>query len=231
MPAITHPYGTGQSDYEKYIRTEELFKLQHLPDEQCNDDELLFQVIHQVMELWMKVAIQDLDRAGRLLDEDNYEEATLAFTRVSRIVNSLAKQILIIETIAPTDYHTIRLKLGKGSGQESPGFNRMMEIPDELGPKIDALIERSGLSLLEVHRAPKEHSTLFRLFMSILDYDEGFQRFRYDHFAIVRRIIGDRVRSLKGVPAAAPATTTTERLFPVLWDVMNELTRETGVEY
>jgi tryptophan 2,3-dioxygenase len=45
--------GKGASDYERYLRTDELLALQKSPDERVHPDELLFQTVHQSSELWL----------------------------------------------------------------------------------------------------------------------------------------------------------------------------------
>ena len=47
--------GPGGSDYERYLRTDELLSLQRRPEEQAHRDELLFQTAHQASELWLKL--------------------------------------------------------------------------------------------------------------------------------------------------------------------------------
>src|SRR5262249_14128239 len=46
--------GPGASDYERYIRTDELLALQKSAHERAHHDELLFQITHQSSELWLK---------------------------------------------------------------------------------------------------------------------------------------------------------------------------------
>ncbi|MBK9240386.1 MAG: hypothetical protein IPL75_08965 [Acidobacteria bacterium] len=64
--------GPGATDYERYLRTDELLALQKTPAQMAHRDELLFQTIHQSSELWMKLACFELDtvithvQAGRL---------------------------------------------------------------------------------------------------------------------------------------------------------------------
>ena len=48
--------GAGASDYERYLRTDELLALQKTPEEWAHRDELLFQTVHQSSELWLKLA-------------------------------------------------------------------------------------------------------------------------------------------------------------------------------
>ena len=55
--------GPGASDYERYLRTDELLALQKTPEEMVHRDELLFQTVHQSSELWLKLAVLR-DRGG-----------------------------------------------------------------------------------------------------------------------------------------------------------------------
>src|SRR5438874_8461952 len=48
--------GAGASDYERYLRTDDLLSLQKTEDERAHHDELLFQITHQSSELWLKLA-------------------------------------------------------------------------------------------------------------------------------------------------------------------------------
>ena len=52
--------GTAATDYERYLRTDELLSLQKAPAEVAHRDELLFQVIHQASELWLKLAAAEV---------------------------------------------------------------------------------------------------------------------------------------------------------------------------
>src|SRR5437763_728001 len=53
-------HAPGESVYERYLRTEELLSLQKPEDELVHHDELQFQVVHQVFELWWKEAAFEL---------------------------------------------------------------------------------------------------------------------------------------------------------------------------
>ncbi len=55
--------GKGASDYERYLRTDDLLALQKTPDEQVHPDELLFQTVHQSSELWLKLGTSEVARA------------------------------------------------------------------------------------------------------------------------------------------------------------------------
>ena len=57
--------GSGASDYERYLRTDELLALQKTPEEWVHRDELLFQTVHQSSELWLKLASSEVEEAAR----------------------------------------------------------------------------------------------------------------------------------------------------------------------
>ena len=56
--------GAGASDYERYLRTDELLSLQKTEEERVHHDELLFQTVHQSSELWLKFATTEVDKAA-----------------------------------------------------------------------------------------------------------------------------------------------------------------------
>jgi tryptophan 2,3-dioxygenase len=224
--------GRTLTEYEQYIRTEELFALQKPAEERLNPDELLFQVVHQTAELWMKLARNECERAAHHLERDEPFAAGALLKRVGMILKLLSDQLPILETMPPQSYHAIRMGLGRGSGQDSPGFNRILEeVPPRLWPAFEGALTRQSLTLLDLHRGHHEHPGLFAALSGMLDLDENFQKFRYNHFSLVRRVIGDQVKSLKGIPASMLDRGTRAPLFPPLWEVVNELTREWRPEY
>ena len=144
----------------------------------------------------------------------------------------LREQIVILETMAPVDYHVIRTSsLGRGSGQESPGFHKLLNVGKRLWPVFEALLGRRKLSLIEIERTPRQHDEVFRLVQALLDYDEAFLKWRFTHMRLAFRIIGSEVLSLKGVPASQLEMGTREPLFPRLWDTISELTTEHKPSY
>ena len=59
--------GTAETDYERYLRTDELLALQKDPRDVVHHDEHLFQAVHQTSELWLKLASQEIALATTLL--------------------------------------------------------------------------------------------------------------------------------------------------------------------
>jgi len=229
MSAHTGPIleGRGDTDYERYIRVPELLELVKPTELLAHPEERLFQTTHQAAELWLHHIDYEVGRVAELLRGDQVAHAAELLERCARIINLLRQQIVILESMAPADYHVIRTtSLGRGSGQESPGFAKLLEVGRRLWPDFEALLGRRGVSIIEIERAPRVHEELFRLVQAMLDYDESFLNWRFTHMRLAFRVIGAKVLSLKGVPASQLEMGTREPLFPRLWDAISELTSE-----
>ena len=100
------------TDYEKYIRTEELLALQKTPEALTCHDELQFQIVHQAHELYMKLIEHELRFACQLLGNQEVARAVTTLGRVSQVQHVLLRSIDLLDTMAPTDYMMIRTGLG-----------------------------------------------------------------------------------------------------------------------
>lgn len=219
--------GRGSTDYERYVRVPELLELQKPIEQLSHPEERLFQTMHQSAELWLHHVDYEIGRTVAYLEADNIHHAADLLHRCRLIVDLLREQIVILETMPPAEYHVIRTSsLGRGSGQESPGFKLLLEVGKRVWPHFKAVLERRSLTILDVQRGPREHADVFRLLQAMMDYDEAFLKWRFTHMRLAFRVIGDRVMSLKGVPAAQLDAGTREPLFPELWDAISALTAE-----
>src|ERR1700760_3130219 len=75
--------GEAPSDYERYLRTDELLALQKTPDEWVHRDELLFQTVHQSSEIWLKHAWMEVEEATRLIEARDVAGALRLLRRAS----------------------------------------------------------------------------------------------------------------------------------------------------
>ncbi len=224
-------FGDGTSDYEKYIHTQQLYALQKRPEEWVNEEELLFQVVHQAMELWLKVCIQHLEQAIVWMGDDTLHEATRFLTRTSEILMWLGEGLKFPRSMAPWDYHKIRMGLGKGSGQESPTYQRIHKVVPRVLEAFNALIARHGVTLDEIHQQRASQQPLYDLMWAMTQLDQELMHWKYRHYNVVKRIIGDAVMSLKGIPAKSLERTTLEPAFPDLWDVINRTTNSYNAKF
>ena len=212
------------TDYEKYIRTDDLLSLQKSPEALTCHDELQFQIVHQAHELYMKLIEHELRFLATLLQADEVPRAITTLGRIARIQRVLLASIDLLDTMAPTDYMTIRTGLGRGSGQESPGFKTLLRLPQEVvWPAFASFLERDGTTLRQIYDHPHDHHALFQLAEGLVDYDQLLQTWRSRHLMLVYRIIGTGTPSLKGKHSDLLAHGMKTRFFPALWDVRDDV--------
>lgn len=234
MSAHTGPIleGRGNTDYERYVRVPELLELQKPVELLAHPEERLFQTTHQAAELWLHHVDYEIGRIVEAIGSDETAVAAELLDRCRRILDLLREQIIILETMAPADYHVLRVaSLGRGSGQESPGFAKLLEAGKRIWGPFAELLARRNVTPLEIERAPRERPELFRLVQAMLDYDEAFLKWRFTHMRLAFRVIGSKVLSLKGVPSAQLELGTREPLFPELWETISALTAEHKPSY
>jgi tryptophan 2,3-dioxygenase len=101
-------------------------------------DEMLFIVIHQTKELWMKELLHELRFAIELVEASKVAEAYKAMARISRIQAVMTLSWDVLSTLTPVDYLKFRHVLGTSSGFQSAQFR---EIEFRLGLKNAAFVE------------------------------------------------------------------------------------------
>jgi tryptophan 2,3-dioxygenase len=97
-------------------------------------DELLFIVIHQTKELWLKEMLHELKLAVSLVEQDQFSPAYKALARISRIQSVMTLSWDVLSTLTPVDYLAFRHVLGTSSGFQSAQFR---ELEYRLGIKND----------------------------------------------------------------------------------------------
>ena len=106
--------------YGQYLALDALLAAQHPISD--HHDEMLFIVIHQAKELWLKQIVHELKLALRLVRQDKLIEVHKNLSRVSRIQAVMTQSWDILSTLTPTDYLTFRGVLGTSSGFQSAQF-------------------------------------------------------------------------------------------------------------
>jgi tryptophan 2,3-dioxygenase len=226
-PPWYKPCAMASTDYERYIRTDELLGLQKSAADLSCHDEMQFQIVHQASELWMKLIEFELGRLVELLDADEVASAVTTLRRVGKVQRLLLAQTDLLDTMSPKAYMTVRAGLGQGSGQESPGFRTMLRLPGEtVWPAFERFLARRGVALRAIYEEPETHHALFQVCEGLLDHDQLLQSWRYRHLMLVYRIIGTGTPSLKGKPSDLLARGMKTRFFPALWEVRDELFAE-----
>ena len=216
--------GTAASDYERYLRTDELLALQKHPEEFLHKDELTFQVVHQSSELLMKGAAWELERALLALEEGDHGNCARLIRRANMELDYPISMLHILETITPYDYHLIRAGLGHGSGLDSPGFLAMLHIGPRLGRAFYEQLHHAGLTVDDMYRRHEEFFGLHDVAERMLDFDERVQVFRFHHLKLAQRIIGGGVVGTMGTPVEVLHQRQEHVFYKELWDVRNQIT-------
>jgi tryptophan 2,3-dioxygenase len=223
--------GRGASDYERYLRTDELLSLQKPPEEMSHRDELLFQTVHQSSELWLKLAWFEVETAIRFLRERKVSAALRLLRRANDAVKMVTTFLDMLEHMSPWEYtRGVRPVLGHGSGFDSPGWKGVRWVSPELGTVFHELRNESGLSVLDVYVRGREHEELYQLAEQLTEWDERVTLWRSRHLKVVERIIGGEVVGTQGTPVELLGGLIKQKFFPELWNVRNKLTALAGSE-
>ena len=216
-------------DYELYLNTGALLACQKDFADLTNRDELQFQIVHQVEELWMKLLTYTLlDVDGHLLAGETHRVITL-LGRCHRLLRLMTDQLTLLETMSPKEYQQIRLQLGNGSGQESPGFRILLKIIPELWRSFEArYLKAESRTVRSIYDHDYAHDAAYAVAEALIEFDELFGKFRWDHIFLVHRSIGMGSASLKGRSVDLLQAGARHRFFPELWDVRVAMTDDWG---
>jgi tryptophan 2,3-dioxygenase len=217
--------GNAASDYERYLRTDELLALQKTPSEVVHHDEHLFQAVHQASELWLKLATTEIEQAMALVSGDGVAPAVRLLRRANDCMNLVIAQLHMLDHLSPVDYAIVRTALGHGAGFDSPGFRRVHRVSPALAEAFDALLERRGVDLIGIYCAGYAQDDLYQLAEQMITWDERVILWRFHHLKVVERIIGGNVIGTQGTPVEVLGKRIDVRFFPKLWTVRDEITR------
>jgi tryptophan 2,3-dioxygenase len=201
--------GTAKSDYENYLRTDELLSLQKGPEIWEHRDELLFTVVHQCSELWLKLATSEISEAAQQLQENNLREPQRLLSRAVLCIHQTHNALDMLEKMSPWDYQQVRRALGHGSGFDSPGFNKLRKLVPQLGVEFHRLLSESKIDLLTLFLNDRSHEDLFQLAEWLLELE---------------RSIGTLVAGTQGTPVEALSKLDEFRFFSELWEIRSQIT-------
>ena len=140
-----------EMSYGDYLNLEEILNAQHPLSKE--HDEMLFIIIHQASELWLKLAGHELAAAMRFIESEQFGPAFKVISRVKQIFIQLTQSWNILSTLTPVDYLKFRDALGKSSGFQSFGYR-----------SIEFMLGNKNKSLIEVHKSNSQaYDTLTNL--------------------------------------------------------------------
>jgi tryptophan 2,3-dioxygenase len=224
--------GDGTLDYELYLNTRALLSCQKDFTKFCNQDELQFQVVHQIEELWMKLIGYTLLDIDEFIQQENTNRVLTLFRRVHLAQRLMIEQLALLETMSPKEYQEIRLQLGNGSGQESPGFRILLKMHPYLWQSFKGTyLDKHGLTVEKIYNSEYSHADAYVVAEALAEFDELFQKFRYVHIQLIQRTIGMGSKSLKGRSVELLNEGQRVRFFPELWEIRSHMTDSWGAQY
>jgi tryptophan 2,3-dioxygenase len=113
-----------EMSYGDYLQLDKVLSSQQRLS--AHHDEMLFIIIHQASELWMKLILHELSAAIRCIRCGELEAPCKMLSRVSRIQQQLIQSWSVLSTLTPAEYMEFRDKLGHASGFQSYQ-NRLIE--------------------------------------------------------------------------------------------------------
>jgi tryptophan 2,3-dioxygenase len=178
--AVAAPPSGAHTDFASTMSYGDYLKLDQLLAQQAplsdSHDEMLFIVIHQASELWMKLVIHELRAACAAIRADELGRAFKMSARVSRIQNQMIQSWDVLSTMTPADYLAFRHKLGHASGFQSYQYRT-----------IEFLLGAKDAATLAPHQhRPDIHAELTRTLTGPSLYDEAIRLLARRGFAIER---------------------------------------------
>ncbi len=257
--------------YSDYLALDTILDAQHPRSD--SHDEMLFIVQHQTSELWMKLALHELEAARNAIIAGDMRPSFKMLSRVARIFEQLNSSWDVLRTMTPSEYTRFRDALGQSSGFQSWQYraieyavgnkNGAMLAPHAHDPVVVAdlqtrlgtpslydevlrLLARSGFDVdatvvdrdwtqpyaahpsvhaawTQVYRDPQTHWSTYELAEKLVDFEDYFRRWRFNHVTTVERIIGFK-RGTGGTAGTAYLRRMLDTvLFPELWDIRTSL--------
>jgi tryptophan 2,3-dioxygenase len=152
-----------EMSYGDYLKLDQLLSAQNPLSDQ--HDEMLFIIIHQSSELWLKLASHELCRALTCIRDNDFGPAFKVISRVKHIFIQLTQSWNILSTLTPSDYLEFRDDLGRSSGFQSAEYR-----------KLEFLLGNKNRDMLKVHKSnPGVYQSLDRLLNQASLYDEVIQ--------------------------------------------------------
>ena len=233
---------SDEVNYTSYLALDELLQLQRPRSRPEHSDELLFIVVHQSSELWFKVILHELDGLITAFENREAGQALWRIQRLNTLMRIVSEQLSSLETLPPQHFAQFRGYLGSSSGAQSVQFRAIeaasglrdahfMHALEEHGddPRPREARARRGrrcrtlfLELLEANDTKIEDlylgpgpTVLFFLAEALLEYEQLFGQWRFNHVQLVERVIGPSTSGTGGTLGSRYLMRTIDqRFFP-----------------
>ena len=194
--------------YAGYLALDDLLNAQHPRSDQ--HDEMLFVIIHQTKELWLKQILHEMALAQSLIRAGDLVPAYKSLARVSRIQSVMTQSWDILATMTPSDYLKFRGDLGASSGFQSDQFRR-----------LETMLGLKDPRFLRFHvERPEAHAALLAAMEAPSLYDDALRQLALAGLPVpaevLNRDVSQTYEPSEGVEAAwLEVYRDTERWWPL----------------
>ncbi len=150
--------------YARHLQTEQLLSSQVPVSDK--PDEMLFIIMHQTMELWLKLVLHEARLVVDALKADDLDRAGKTLDRIATVQRHMIHSWEVLATLTPHDFLTFRGYLRKASGFQSHQYRELEYL---LGNKREDLMlvhsddEKTHARLTAVLRAPSLYDEVLKL--------------------------------------------------------------------
>jgi len=206
--------------YSQYLQLDKILNAQKPLSGQ--HDEMLFILIHQASELWMKLCLHELSATRAQIRSDDLEPAFKMLSRVARAQAQLIQSWDVLATMTPADYMRFRDSLGQSSGFQSWQY-RLLEF----------VLGNKEARLIDVHAKDKAVYALLRQELSTPSlYDESLRLLKRRGFDIpAERTDRDWTQPYEASPAVEAAWLSVYRDSKAHWDLYELAEKLVDLEY
>lgn len=154
--------GASQS-YGEYLHLDKLLDAQK--PNSFEHDEMLFIIVHQTSELWMRLFLHELESVVECVRRDDLDPSFKMLGRISRIQQQLVSTWDVLSTMTPFEYSAFRNTLGRSSGFQSVQYRQ-----------LEFLLGNKNAEIVGVHsRDPRGRELLQKALQAPSLYDEALR--------------------------------------------------------
>jgi len=152
--------------YSGYLDLAKILDAQHplsgmQGDGPAHHDEMLFIIVHQTMELWLKQVIHELSSGIKFIQAGELESCFKILARVKHVQSVMLNQWSVLATLTPSEYVQFRGVLGSASGFQSVQYRT-----------VEFLLGNKDRRMVDMHRHdPAAQATLQAALESPSIYD------------------------------------------------------------
>jgi tryptophan 2,3-dioxygenase len=171
--------------YGGYLALEKILDAQHplsglTGKGEAHHDEMLFIVVHQTMELWLKQIIHELGAACRHVAADELDPCFKILARVKHVLAVMIDQWSVLATLTPSEYMEFRGVLGSASGFQSVQYRT-----------VEFMLGNKDGRMVHVHRHdPEAVATLTAALEAPSLYDEFLRHLHRRGLPVPDEVVG-----------------------------------------